>query len=257
MDLFLRQRHCLNSIFASVTLVVAMSAALVGSFGSPAAAESPESALPPGWILVEQQDGGRVLKADPKAKTRPVPPVHLRKPELNAADICSDYCSLLDYQFQTVQVSDKVSGRTQDVVLQISTNGNAQLHRTPLCPILNCYPCRVDYSGNYSFVDWLEQKFIMPADSITQTDVWKTDYIGLSPEISEAPVGAISRSGGTLEWATTVTNSSQSWHEWNFLTMDTGCGLSYITGVNIGGTAAYQYGSSFYRLSANSGMAVI
>lgn len=239
-------RRILGAVLALATASAVASPAGAAN-ASPASPKTPK-----GWIVVEQHDGGRVLKADPRFRGH-VTSLMADNPrassgEMRAADLCSGFCELSSYDYRDIDPSGAPIG-----FIQASASSYGYLSN---CSGL-CAPCKVEYSSNNSQVYYFDDNSIgNDPDSVTQTDVWDTDYLGVSIPISYPPGGSVSPGSGKLEWSTTVDDTWQSFHDWEQVIMDTGCGYSRITGLNFGTTGAFQWGSQFFAITTTYGTAV-
>ncbi|WP_164446261.1 hypothetical protein [Verrucosispora sioxanthis] len=202
--------------------------------------------MPKGWILVEQQDGGRVLKSDPNFRNSHERLMKMpERRDMRVADICTYDCELWDHRFRDIDPPGIARGS-----IQVSSQSWAYIGRF----VGSGAPCKVEYNSNTSMASYYDDYSIYgDPDSVTHTDIWKTDYLGFGMSISYPPAGSVSPNSGTLEWSTTVNGTWQTFHDWDRVIMDAGCGVSRLTGVNFGTTGSFQWGSQFYAISSNSG----
>lgn len=104
-----------------------------------------------------------------------------------------------------------------------------------------------NYTNNTSTVQWLGAT-PFNATSVTHTDSWTNDGVAISVSISWPPGIGFSGSGSSASWATTVSNTWRTTHDWDsvyFSAFD-------IYRVHFNVTGAFQFGSSFYGVTGSS-----
>jgi hypothetical protein len=111
----------------------------------------------------------------------------------------------------------------------------------------------IETSANFdqstSHVSWLGAR-PFNANSVTHTDVWHVDWVGVSPSISGAPSGSITQGPGEVRWPTTVRNNWTSSHSWDRVTFTTGP-FGFVYRIRRDVIGEFQFGSSFFAVTAS------
>ncbi|MEV4517928.1 hypothetical protein AB0K00_54345 [Dactylosporangium sp. NPDC049525] len=213
--------------------------ALVAALGAPAYAE----ATPNGSVVVSQQAGGQVTKADPSwTGDKPAAP----EPPVTTQALCSVNCPLTPSASKSITPPGGTTGN-------INAYGTTTADVTRPFPYL--VPCQVNYRNSTSTVSWTGSK-PYNATNVTQTDTWDTDSIGVSITISSPPGGSFSPAKGTQQWSTTTGDTWRTTHSWNNIQMRS-CAWGRITGVNFNESGSFQFGSAYYGVQAYFGAGVV
>jgi hypothetical protein len=216
-----------------VAVLSAIVLAVIVPIGSSATAAAPTT------VALSSDEHGRVLTAAPSVVDKVSLLRTASAPQAPAALSGGPSASNRN---QWVYPSARTQGRDGELVALGSTYVEM--------PYLNYYAY---FKNSSSRVAWLGTSPFV-ADNVTHTDQWHLDYFGGPFTASRTPAGAqIAADSGSIDvkWTTTVAGNWYSEHSWDQVDFMPVTWFGQIYRIRHTVTGTFQFGSSFYTVSAD------